>query len=892
MKTYQQFIEEVAANAMGAGGFNVGQAAETGSPYLAGFDMPFGTMKKRKQQRESFAGCPVFTVSNDDYAKCMHGRMRYERWNKKLNMEEIDNQEIRTYAHRNPGKPIIVKDDRYGTMSYFVPPKQEVSESVELDEFTVPGYDQDKTLKANMPKWRKDADKRTREQSKKVKVRKTRPLTNPMKPTDESVKIEEGGKDVVKIGEPITIGLDFKNTIGDKKNKKSRDSYLDRELAKILGTKKPKSGPKSKYPAGDHPGLDPDLELESVELQDSTKESLARFMGEKVVTGEDGVKRLKGAFKSEPPFHGMSQKAWDAAKARREGKAKGKPKQQNNSVEYDGDGIQDVEDTPNMNLILERMLRTKKKLEESKEAEYYLDEAAFLAAIPALLGSLGSAAAGAGSAIVGAAGTAAGAAGSALASGGAMAGRAALGAGRMAASAGKAGLASKPVVAARGGLAKQAAKIPGTTGRALRTPMKKIPGKIAARLPGKAAVKSGAGNVVTQGAMMAPVMMMGGGKAPKPNTTVQTSAQPTQQAPTPATGANSASNARARARQQLRQSFNPRETHDGQQLDEFLGGMMKMLSRRKAVPKAPAPKVAPKAPLPQGTVSMLPAKPGGTPLVTNNPSLINAPGHKTTYFNTPKSAAGAVKTPTGPNLGKFGPTPTNAPSARKFVQAQKQGRIDLDKMKTTNAPYATGSAAHTQAKTAIQPKLAKLKTQLQQRRSQGVTTGRSELRLAPSSGAKISTAPKVEVPLTLKQKIKQGVKKAFAPGTKDTPSGIGRRAAGQLGTAATTAYMFNKMAGKPEPPDKTIHSTAPLAASFERIPSEGEQRLNEMKTDRLQRYAKDASAELGGVFQTHLDAKGGLKRRNRRKGVNKAIDRLATRKTRMYQGGERGSEIK
>ena len=68
--------------------------------------------------------------------------------------------------------------------------------------------------------------------------------------------------------------------------------------------------------------------------------------------------------------------------------------------------------------------------------------------------------------------------------------------------------------------------------------------------------------------------------------------------------------------------------------------------------------------------------------------------------------------------------------------------------------------------------------------------------------------------------------------------------------------------------------------------------IQEMKTDRLQRYAKDASAELGGVFQTHLDAKGGLKRRNRRKGVNKAIDRLATRKTRMYQGGERGSEIK
>jgi len=37
-------------------------------------------------------------------------------------------------------------------------------ESVELDEFTVPGYDQDRALKANMPKWRKDADVKTRKQ--------------------------------------------------------------------------------------------------------------------------------------------------------------------------------------------------------------------------------------------------------------------------------------------------------------------------------------------------------------------------------------------------------------------------------------------------------------------------------------------------------------------------------------------------------------------------------------------------------------------------------------------------------------------------------------------------------------------------------------------------------
>ena len=130
-KTYNQYTEEVAATSMSPGGVNVSQAAQTGSGHLSGIDLPFGTMKRRKKKNESFAGCPVFTVSNDDYAKCMHGRMRYERWNKKLNMEEIENQEIRSYAHKNPGKPIIVKDERYGTMSYFISPKQEVSESVE-----------------------------------------------------------------------------------------------------------------------------------------------------------------------------------------------------------------------------------------------------------------------------------------------------------------------------------------------------------------------------------------------------------------------------------------------------------------------------------------------------------------------------------------------------------------------------------------------------------------------------------------------------------------------------------------------------------------------------------------------------------------------------------------
>jgi len=132
MKTYNQFINEVMTSTSGGiAGMHQSIEPLDDLPQIGGREADRLAIKpRRKKKNESFAGCPVFTVSNDDYAKCMHGRMRYERWNKKLNMEDIDNQEIRSYAHRNPGKPIIVKDDRYGTMSYFVPPKQEVNENL------------------------------------------------------------------------------------------------------------------------------------------------------------------------------------------------------------------------------------------------------------------------------------------------------------------------------------------------------------------------------------------------------------------------------------------------------------------------------------------------------------------------------------------------------------------------------------------------------------------------------------------------------------------------------------------------------------------------------------------------------------------------------------------
>ena len=120
--TFKKELTETVANSMG-GGFAVNQAAETGNPNLAGYDPVMGLQTRDKKKRDKFAGCEVFKLNSDEYNKCINGRMKYERWSKKLNMEDFDNQEIRKYAHRNPGKPIIVMDENTGVMSYLIPKK-------------------------------------------------------------------------------------------------------------------------------------------------------------------------------------------------------------------------------------------------------------------------------------------------------------------------------------------------------------------------------------------------------------------------------------------------------------------------------------------------------------------------------------------------------------------------------------------------------------------------------------------------------------------------------------------------------------------------------------------------------------------------------------------------
>ena len=129
MKTYTQFIKEIKEEMMSTGGGIAGMhqsiTPTDGLPQVAGreADRVRVNKKKKKETNETFAGCRVFSLTSEEYNSCVRGRKKYERWNKKLNMEDMNNQEIRTYAHRNPGQPIVIKDSTLGIMAYLIPPR-------------------------------------------------------------------------------------------------------------------------------------------------------------------------------------------------------------------------------------------------------------------------------------------------------------------------------------------------------------------------------------------------------------------------------------------------------------------------------------------------------------------------------------------------------------------------------------------------------------------------------------------------------------------------------------------------------------------------------------------------------------------------------------------------
>ena len=97
------------ANAIGTSGSVAGMTA----------DDPVVKRKKKKDEREKFAGRHIFKVSEEDYGKCMPGKIKYERWNKIFDEDSEVGMEIKNYARKNPTTPFIVQNEKSGEMMYF-----------------------------------------------------------------------------------------------------------------------------------------------------------------------------------------------------------------------------------------------------------------------------------------------------------------------------------------------------------------------------------------------------------------------------------------------------------------------------------------------------------------------------------------------------------------------------------------------------------------------------------------------------------------------------------------------------------------------------------------------------------------------------------------------------
>ena len=76
--------------------------------------------KPVKESTGTFAGSVVFKVTPEEFDKCHHGRSKNERWKRKLNMDEMERCDIRSYHHKNPGRSIVIQNERTGEMSYLV----------------------------------------------------------------------------------------------------------------------------------------------------------------------------------------------------------------------------------------------------------------------------------------------------------------------------------------------------------------------------------------------------------------------------------------------------------------------------------------------------------------------------------------------------------------------------------------------------------------------------------------------------------------------------------------------------------------------------------------------------------------------------------------------------
>jgi hypothetical protein len=106
-KTYQELVESIQSEsgvpATTVGSVGGGMVGEPPGP------------KKKKKKREIFAGDNVFEVSSEVFMKCKGEKGRYDRYVRSVGNDPVG-LEIREYGLKNPGKGIVIKDSKYGTM--------------------------------------------------------------------------------------------------------------------------------------------------------------------------------------------------------------------------------------------------------------------------------------------------------------------------------------------------------------------------------------------------------------------------------------------------------------------------------------------------------------------------------------------------------------------------------------------------------------------------------------------------------------------------------------------------------------------------------------------------------------------------------------------------------
>ena len=103
----EKLMDEDIANAVGDGSS------------VAGLNIDDPVPPKKKKKREKFAGKDVFKVSEQEYDKCMPGKIKYERWSKTFDEDSEVGMEIKNYARRNPNTPFIVQNEKSGEMMFF-----------------------------------------------------------------------------------------------------------------------------------------------------------------------------------------------------------------------------------------------------------------------------------------------------------------------------------------------------------------------------------------------------------------------------------------------------------------------------------------------------------------------------------------------------------------------------------------------------------------------------------------------------------------------------------------------------------------------------------------------------------------------------------------------------